>query len=194
MYQPGRQPQPVQPLGCRLTTQNRRGAGAFASTQVAAATLAARQQDSTGSPVRGAMMWCSLIPPRCQDRTPVLEVASPLSEITIAWLGSPPLSSGVNSTLSRMPTRQPPGGGWPATLMSPPRLTSTPQPVMAAIATAARSAASALAVAPRSSITPAGTLTTPLAWSSSTVRQPAAGAGGWVRALVSRRATAKSWS
>ena len=57
---------------------------AFASTQVAAATLAARQQDSTGSPVRGAMMWCSLIPPRCQDRTPVLEVASPLSEITIA--------------------------------------------------------------------------------------------------------------
>ena len=40
--------------------------------------------------------------------------------------------------------------------MSPPRLTSTPQPLAAAAAAAARSAAQALAVAPRSSRTPAG--------------------------------------
>ena len=46
--------------------------------------------------------------------------------------------------------------------MSPPRLTSTPQPAAAAAAAAARSAAHAFAVAPRSSRAPAGTRTVAL--------------------------------
>ena len=63
-------------------------------------------------------------------------------------------------------------GGGPATRMSPPRLTSTPQPAAAAMRTAARSAANALAVAPRSSSTPAGTRAVRRAGSSSTGCQP----------------------
>ena len=47
--------------------------------------------------------------------------------------------------------------------MSPPRLTSTPQPVAARAAAAAWSDASALAVAPRSSVTPAPSPTVPRA-------------------------------
>ena len=53
-------------------------------------------------------------------------------------------------------TRQPPAGAGPDVAMSPPRLTSTPPPLIAAPAAAARSAAQALAVAPRSSRTPSG--------------------------------------
>jgi hypothetical protein len=49
----------------------------FASTQVAAATLTARQHDRTGRPVAGAMMWCSWTLPRRQLRTAVPDVASP---------------------------------------------------------------------------------------------------------------------
>ena len=53
------------------------------------------------------------------------------------------------------PTCQPPGRR-PALATSPPRLTSTPQPARSAARAAMRSAASALAVAPRSSQTPRG--------------------------------------
>ncbi len=60
----------------------------FASTQVAAATLTARQQESAGRPVPGTMMWCSRVPPRCQARARVLEVARPPSRMMTAWLGS----------------------------------------------------------------------------------------------------------
>src|SRR5436190_2026243 len=53
-----------------------------------------------------------------------------------------------------MRTGQPPSGAGPATRMSPPRLIRTPPPVVAHAAVAARSAASALAVAPRSTRAP----------------------------------------
>ena len=57
--------------------------------------------------------------------------------------------------------------------MSPPTLTSTPQPLAAAAAAAARSAAHALAVAPRSSLIPAGTRIAKRSRSRVTARQPA---------------------
>jgi hypothetical protein len=60
----------------------------FASTHVAAATLTVRQQESAGRPVLGAMMWCSRVPPRCQARAWVLEVARPPSRMMTVWLGS----------------------------------------------------------------------------------------------------------
>ena len=60
----------------------------------------------------------------------------------------------------------------PATAMSPPRLTSTPAPVSAAMARAARSAHSAFAVAPKSNSTPPGMRTVERSRSTSTVCQP----------------------
>src|SRR5436853_49098 len=59
-----------------------------------------------------------------------------------------------------MPTGQPSSGAGPAIAMSPPRFTSTPRSGAGAAARAAhRSAAHALAVAPRSSRTPGGSCT-----------------------------------
>ena len=52
---------------------------AFASTQLAAATLAAAQQLSAGAPVRGSRMWCTRWPPLLHAREPVLDVARPPS-------------------------------------------------------------------------------------------------------------------
>ena len=49
----------------------------FASTQVAAATLAVRQHGAATSPVRGSTMWCTVRPPRRQRRRTVPEVARP---------------------------------------------------------------------------------------------------------------------
>ena len=59
-----------------------------------------------------------------------------------------------SSAASWTSTCQPPSGAGPAVAMSPPRLTSTPQPVTWWARAAQRSAATALAVAPRSSTTP----------------------------------------
>ena len=60
---------------------------------------------------------------------------------------------------SAIRTGQPPSGASPATAMSPPRMTSTPSAVARAPPGRARSAASAFAVAPRSSSTPFGAST-----------------------------------
>jgi hypothetical protein len=49
--------------------------------------------------------------------------------------------------------------------MSPPRLISTPRPLISAAASAARSTARAFAVAPKSSSIPAGTHTVSVWWS-----------------------------
>ncbi len=166
----------------------------FASTQLAAATLTVRQQESAGRPVAGSMMWCRLAPPRRHARAEVLEVARPPSRITTTWLGSTSAMTVSKATSSAIPTSQPFAGGSPATLMSPPRLTSTPQPNSAATRAADRSAASALAVAPRSSMTPAGTVTWRRAASSRTCRQPPAGASGRRKGRVRPRARAQSWS
>ena len=68
--------------------------------------------------------------------------------------------------------RHPPSGGRPATAMSPPRLTSTPQPRASASLAAERSAAHAFAVAPRSRRTPAGRDTSRAASSNLTCRHP----------------------
>jgi len=76
----------------------------FASTQVAAATLTARQHDRAGSPVLGTMMWCSRVLPRRQLRTAVPEVAKPpvlISTLCPAW-GPGPVSKPMSSA---MPTR-----------------------------------------------------------------------------------------
>ena len=62
-------------------------------------------------------------------------------------------------------------GGVPATAMSPPRLTSTPLPSSSAMRRAARSAANALPVAPRSSSTPRGMRIVRRSRSSRTCRQ-----------------------
>ena len=49
----------------------------FASTQVAATTLAVRQHGAATSPVRGSTMWCTVRPPRRHRRRKVPEVARP---------------------------------------------------------------------------------------------------------------------
>ncbi len=69
-------------------------------------------------------------------------------------------------------TRQLPPGGSPPKAMSPPRPTSTPQPRCSASRAAARSAARALAVAPRSRRTPGGTVSRREPRSSRMSRQP----------------------
>jgi hypothetical protein len=56
--------------------------------------------------------------------------------------------------------------------VSPPRLTSTPQPRRPAIRAAERSAAHPFTVAPRSSWTPGGTVSRPAATSTETDCQP----------------------
>src|ERR1700694_3417280 len=118
----------------------------LASTQVAATTLTLRQQLSAGRPVAGSMMWWRTTPPRVQRRTVVLEVAIPPEEMLIASS----LSS-IGAALSSLVWIDHPwAGASPATAISPPRLTSTPPPSIARqAAAAARSEASALAVAPR---------------------------------------------
>ena len=65
----------------------------------------------------------------------------------------------------------------PAVAMSPPRETSTPHPHVRPTRSATRSAASALAVAPRSSSTPGGSRTVPRLSSISTLRHPGTGWG-----------------
>ena len=75
-------------------------------------------------------------------------------------------------------TAQPPAGARPQTAMSPPRLTRVPAPVAPPIARAARSAASALAVAPRSRLTPGGSWARRRAGSRRTSRQRRPGPDG----------------
>ena len=127
-------------------------AAVFASTHVAATTVAVRQRDATGPPVRGSIRWWMVVSPRCQRRTVVLDVAIAPSWIAIV---SPSASVGVSlSSATRI--RQPPSGATPAVAMSPPNETRTPpaRPAAAWAAEAPRSAARALPVDPRSSSTP----------------------------------------
>ena len=147
-------------------------AAAFASAQVAAATLAVRHGPSAGSPVAG---------PRC-DAAPCRRAATAGRSPT-RWrpprrpagqaAPSAPAWSGSSATV----TGQPPRGGVPATAMSPPRLTSAPPCCPAADMTArtARSAPTPLAVAPRSSRMPGGSRSS--GPSSRTSCQPGAGTG-----------------
>ena len=146
-------------------------AAVFASAQVEAATDTVRHTGAAGRAVRGSRMWCSTSPPRRQRRAVVDDVASPPSRIVTTWLG-PPGGSPGSAVLSCTRMRQPSPGGSPATAVSPPRLTSTPQPSSAAIRAAARSAAQPFTVAPRSSWTPAGTVSSPATGSTRTDRHP----------------------
>ena len=73
--------------------------------------------------------------------------------------------------------------------MSPPRLTRAPQPAARAILAAARSAASAFAVAPRSSSTPGGILAVCRSSSSSSRRQSTTAANFGANLRPSRPAT-----
>jgi hypothetical protein len=63
-----------------------------------------------------------------------------------------------SSCWSRTSTPQPPAGAGPAVATSPPSATSTPVPQARATSAALQSAAQALAVAPKSSLVPAGTV------------------------------------
>ncbi len=145
-------------------------AATFASRQLAACTDTVRQGPAAGRPVAGSIRWWRSVPSAAlQRRTVRLEVASPPSRSTIVCPGAPPVLRW--SSVTR--TVQPAGGGSPAIARSPSSETSTPQLAARAAAWAARSAASALAVAPRSSRAPAGMRTRPRTGSSSTVRQPA---------------------
>ena len=129
----------------------------FAASAVGAATDTVRHTGGAGRPLRGSRMWCSCRPPRCHRRAIVVDVARPPYDSVTSADGPGGGSAGCPVT-SCTRTRQPPPGGSPATAMSPPRLTSTPQPSRSASSVAARSAAHALAVAPRSSRTPGGTV------------------------------------
>ncbi len=108
------------------------------------------------SPVRGSTMWCTVRPARRQARHVVLDVARPPGPHGDLGVR---LDGPASRWSSPMPIRQPLLRRGPAVLMSPPRLTSTPQPSAVPIRRAARSAASALAVAPRSRPTVRGTIT-----------------------------------
>ena len=98
----------------------------LASTHVAAATVAVRQQDLAGSPVRGvdeaAKRWrCRCREPRCPS---TLDVARPPSLIGHELPVDATLAVVVSKLASSAtPTSQPSARGGPATLMSPPRLT-----------------------------------------------------------------------
>jgi hypothetical protein len=140
----------------------------LASRARPAATLTVRQMDLAGFPVAGSMMWCSFRPWLSQARTVVLDVASPPALMATVWPGA----SGPAAWSSVTRTRQPPAGASPATAMSPPRLTSTAQSSRSAITSAQRSAAQALAVAPRSSWAPPVSVTRGGSVLSSTLRQP----------------------
>ena len=159
----------------------------FASVQVPAATLTVRQHERAGWPVAGSTMWCIRRPSRDQVRTVVLEVARPPEMIATVWPGA----SGPAAWSSVTRTRQPPAGAGPATAMSPPRLTRTPQPSCRAISSAQRSAARALAVAPRSSCAPPASVARGGPVSSRTLRQPGtalAGVGAADMVLAAGRA------
>jgi len=146
-------------------------AAVFASAQVEAATDTVRHTWAAGRAVRGSSMWCSTSPPRRQRRAAVDDVARPPSRIVTTWLG-PSGGSPGSAVLSWTRMRQPSPGGSPATAVSPPRLTSTPQPSSPAIRAADRSADHPFTVAPRSSWTPAGTVSSPVARSTRTDRHP----------------------
>ena len=134
-------------------------------------------------------MWCIRRPSRVQVRTVVLEVARPPAVMATVWPGA----SGPAAWSSVTRIRQPPAGTGPATAMSPPRLTRTPQPRCRAISSAQRSAAQALAVAPRSSCAPpASRPGGPV--SSCTLRQPGtAGRSGGGGYGAGRRAGQPGW-
>ena len=140
-------------------------------TQDPAATDTVRQGLSTGLPVAGSTRWWAGRPSRVQWRRPTPDVARPpLSMETVV--------SGTESTqTSAIPTQKPPAGACPATAMSPPSETRTPQPSLTAISQAARSAAQALAVAPRSSSVPGAMVSVEPTVSRMTDRQPGTGPG-----------------
>ena len=106
-----------------------------------------------------------------------------------------------STTPGRCRSAQPPAGGGPATATSPPRLTSAPLPIGSAMRAAARSAASALAVEPRSRRTPRGMRTVRSAGLSCTccvarhrTRALAAGRrGGTAPRPGRRRSRARRW-
>ena len=125
----------------------------LAARQVCAATLTVRHTGSADHPVRGSRMWWTRSAPRRHRRRIVLDVASAAPDGS----ATEPAGSSASSWTS---TCQPPSGAGPAVAMSPPRLMSTPLPVARWTRSAQRSAAIALAVAPRSSTTPGGTVTT----------------------------------
>ena len=96
----------------------------LASTHVPAATLAVRHGPAVLRPVAGSTMWCTAWPRRRHRRAAVPEVAIPPPAIATVWPGA----SSAASWRSVTRTRHPPAGGGPATAMSPPKLTSTPEP------------------------------------------------------------------
>ena len=151
----------------------------FASAQSLAATLTVRHTSSAGAPLAGSMMWCM----RLFAVAPATYRGAGCGKS--AARDRDRLARGVRAALrwsSVTCIRQPACafcpwgsslGAGPAVEMSPPRLTSTPQPTASWMARAARSAAHALAVAPRSSFTPRGILSVQRSRSSSTALHPA---------------------
>ena len=132
-------------------------AAMFACAQSAAATLTVRQRCAPARRCAGSIMWCIVWPrvaPAAHGRARRREPSRARSR------SSAPGRVGSLRWSSVTLIAQPPGGAGPAVAMSPPRLTSTPQPLAGERgARAARSAAHALAVAPRSRRTPRGTRT-----------------------------------
>ena len=152
----------------------------LASTQVGAATVALRHTGAAGAAVRGSTMWCRRTPPRRQVRRTVEDVAT--------------AEPGRQGDLARRGRRRGPGPHLPAAVgrrarrwrcrrrARPGRRRRACRPRGAA----SRSAARALAVAPRSSWTSRGQLE-PVA-----VQVDPAPAGHWLdqRAPAGRRRAA----
>ena len=159
----------------------------LASTHDAPATVTVRQHGVTGRPVVGSTTWCTGASPRSQWRLAIPELASPPETIETAAgaSGSPQMSA--------TPTTNPPSGA-DRTARSPPKETSTPQPSRLEMASADRSAAHALAVAPRSRMVPAGMATVRLIGSRATDCQPVTGHAAGSVPSTPPDTRAKSWS
>ena len=152
VHQAGRQVPCGQPVrGALAEDQRRRGRGVGVDARAGG--------DGHGAPARGGRAGrCGGrprggpgVPPSDQWRLPIPEVARP-PEDTATAVGA----SGSPQTSATPITNPPAGCGRTAT--SPPRETSVPQPRRSEMVAAARSAAHALAVAPRSRTVPGGTV------------------------------------
>ena len=147
-------------------------AAVFASAQVAAATETVRHTGAAGQAgarVEDVVQHVAAAPPAAGRRRGRGEAAVAdrhhLARAVRRLVGQR-RSCPAPGSASR------PRAARPATAVSPPRLTSTPQPSSPAIRAADRSAAHPFTVAPRSSWTPAGTVSRQAAGSTRTDRQP----------------------
>ena len=143
----------------------------LASTHDPAATVTVRQHGVAGSPVAGSTRWWTGVPPRVQCRLPTPEVASPPEWIDHRGGGvrvTADVGHADGEALGRRTSDS---------HVAAERHQGAATELIRRSTIAARSAAQALAVAPRSRSVPAGMVTVPWTASSTTDRQPGTGSG-----------------